>query len=354
MAALCCCVRRVAVRVRGRHRFSSGVAAEPENTDHHRERRRRRRLGVHVSRDDQLSRPRNEHLPAAVPEVAGQARARGRGHRRGNVYRVEHRDRPAASESRGGGDVGNGRLPRLSGRSQPPQHAKSVAAVIRDGHTLLAVIIPQARRLSVTGKRLILSTAAFAAIFGLTTAIGVRAQSPRAALPDWTGVWAMQGNTIFDRASVQPPNGRAGEPGVRESPPYTDEWEARYRRNIELVKQGKFPDPVSTCGTPHGFPRILNVPDVYEFAVTPTAVYVIAENGPNVLRIYTDGRTHPAPEDLWPTYNGASVGHWEGDTLVFTTISLKGSKDNDVIVDRTGLDRKSTRLNSSHSQISYA
>jgi hypothetical protein len=66
-------------------------------------------------------------------------------------------------------------------------------------------------------------------------------------------------------------------------------------------------------------------------------VYVIAENGPNVLRIYTDGRAHPPAEELWPTYTGASVGHWEGDTLVFTTISTKGDKDDDVIIDRTGL-----------------
>lgn len=156
-------------------------------------------------------------------------------------------------------------------------------------------------------------------------------------LPDWSGVWAMQGNTVFDRATVQPPTGRAGEPGVRESPPYNDEWEAIYRRNIERVKTGSFPDPVSTCGTPHGFPRIMNVPDVYEFAVTRDAVWIIAENGPGVLRIYTDGRSYPAKDELWPTYTGASIGRWEGDTLVFTTISLKGSKDNDVIVDRTGL-----------------
>jgi hypothetical protein len=175
------------------------------------------------------------------------------------------------------------------------------------------------------------------AIFCAAATVGVGAQRQSAPLPDWSGIWAMQGPTVFDRSTVQPSAGRAGEPGVREAPPYTDEWEDRYRKNIELVKQGKFPDPVSTCGTPHGFPRIMNVPDVYEFAVTPSAVYVIAENGPNVLRIYTDGRKHPAAEDLWPTYNGASVGHWEGDTLVFTTISLKGSKDNDVIVDRTGL-----------------
>ncbi len=94
-----------------------------------------------------------------------------------------------------------------------------------------------------------------------------RAQAP-AALPDWSGVWAMEGPTVFDRATVQPPNGRSGQPGVREFPPYTEEWEAIYRRNIELVAQGLFPDPISACGVPHGFPRIMNVPDVYEFAVT--------------------------------------------------------------------------------------
>jgi hypothetical protein len=31
------------------------------------------------------------------------------------------------------------------------------------------------------------------------------------------------------------------------------------------------------------------------------------------------------------------VGHWEGDTLVFTTRALKGFRDKDVILDRTGL-----------------
>ena len=160
---------------------------------------------------------------------------------------------------------------------------------------------------------------------------------PAHALPDWSGVWAMEGGTIFDRATVQPPNGRSGQPGVREFPPYTEEWEAIYRRNIELVKEGRFPDPISACGVPHGFPRVMNVPDVYEFAVTRDAVYILAENGPGIVRIYTDGREHPPQEELWPTYTGASVGRWEGDTLVFTTISLKGSSGGDVIVDRTGL-----------------
>jgi len=170
-----------------------------------------------------------------------------------------------------------------------------------------------------------------------------------ATLPDWSGAWLMQGPTVFDAATVQPKNGRAGEPDVREFPPYNAEWEAIYKKHIELVKHGTFPDPISTCGTPHGFPRVMNVPDVYEFAVTAQQVVIVTENGPNILRVYTDGRTHPAPEDLWPTYNGSSVGHWEGDTLVFTTIALKGFSGKDVIVDRTGLvlsdvSRVTTRL----------
>jgi len=171
---------------------------------------------------------------------------------------------------------------------------------------------------------------------GAAFTVDARAQTA-GALPDWSGVWAMQGPTVFDRATVQPQNGRTGQAGVREFPPYNEEWEAIYRRNIELVRSGTFPDPISACGVPHGFPRIMNVPDVYEFAVTRAAVYILAENGPGIMRIYTDGREYPPAEELWPTYTGASIGHWEKDTLVFSTISLKGSSSNDVIVDRTGL-----------------
>jgi hypothetical protein len=163
------------------------------------------------------------------------------------------------------------------------------------------------------------------------------AQQPAAPLPDWSGVWQMIGPTIFDGATVEPKNGRAGDAGVRERPPYNSEWEATYLKNIEAVKKGLFPDPITNCGIPHGFPRIMNVPDVYEFALTPQQVWIVTENGPGVLRIYTDGRDHPKPEDRWLTYTGDSVGHWEGDTLVFDTIAAKGWSEKDTILDRTGL-----------------
>lgn len=155
-------------------------------------------------------------------------------------------------------------------------------------------------------------------------------------LPDWSGVWSMQGGTVFDRAT-QTGEGGTTTPGVREHPPYNAEYEAKYQANLALRDQGILPDPNSLCGIPTGFPRILNLPDVYEFAVTPKQVWIISENGPNVMRIYTDGRAHPPPEDLWPTHTGDSVGHWEGDTLVFDTLSLHSSESGRTMVDRTGL-----------------
>jgi hypothetical protein len=155
-------------------------------------------------------------------------------------------------------------------------------------------------------------------------------------LPDWTGVWSQVANTIFDQASVTPPGGAAGRPGVRLNPPLTEEWEAWYQERNRLVSEGLLADPITNCGIPVGFPRVLNLPDVYEFVATPTQTWVIGENGPNVLRIHTDGRGHPPEDDLWPTYTGHSVGYWEGDTLVFETISVK--KDGDTITDRTGFD----------------
>jgi hypothetical protein len=161
----------------------------------------------------------------------------------------------------------------------------------------------------------------------------------REALPDWSGVWQMMGGTVFDRATAKGEGGALSR-GVREHPPYNAEWEAIYQRNLKLRDENRLPDPINTCGTPAGFPRVMNLPDMYEFVVRPEQTWILTENGPNVLRIYTDGRAHPGPDDRWPTYTGDSVGRWEGDTLVFTTLSIKNSQwptEGDTVLDRTGL-----------------
>jgi hypothetical protein len=44
----------------------------------------------------------------------------------------------------------------------------------------------------------------------------------------------------------------------------------------------------------------------------------------HIRRIYIDGRPHP-PEDQWlGTWFGHSVGTWEGDTLVISTVDFNG------------------------------
>ncbi len=177
-------------------------------------------------------------------------------------------------------------------------------------------------------------TRLFVVLAGLCFAAGSKTVlAQHAELPDWTGVWTMTTNTVFDQATVRPPGANANDVDAREFPPYNDEWEAKYARNRELKAQGRFPDPISTCGTPAGFPRMMNLPGASEFVVRPEQTWILTEDGPNVMRIYTDGRDHPGPNDRWPTYTGESVGRWEGDTLVFETISLKA----EMILDRTGL-----------------
>lgn len=156
-------------------------------------------------------------------------------------------------------------------------------------------------------------------------------------LPDWSGVWERyEGNGgMFDVRTTKPADGRAGSPGVRQFPPLTKAWEEKYRETLEIVAKGRLPDPISYCGTPAGFPRLLALPDVYEFIVRPEQTWIITENGPNVMRIYTDGRDHAPPAERWPTFTGDSVGYWEGDTLVFSTVSMVGEKH--TILDRSGL-----------------
>ena len=154
------------------------------------------------------------------------------------------------------------------------------------------------------------------------------------ALPDWSGVWVGANASGWD-PSTMPKGGIAGLADVREHPPLTPEWEKKYAANNARVTQDRYPDPVSFCGTPSGFPRLMSIPDGYEFVVRPEQTWILTENGPNVMRIYTDGRAHPGPDDIWATYMGDSVGHWDGQTLVFDTIALNG--DPHTILDRTGL-----------------
>ena len=92
------------------------------------------------------------------------------------------------------------------------------------------------------------------ALLAVTGALALAQPASAQTLPDWSGVWELVGGTLWDRSTAEPADGRAGVPGAREHPPYNAEWEAKYLANIARVALDHFPDPITGCGVPVGYP----------------------------------------------------------------------------------------------------
>jgi hypothetical protein len=157
-------------------------------------------------------------------------------------------------------------------------------------------------------------------------AVAILASAACAAPPAaqaWDGVWSPIENNMFD-----PSGGRVDPNFGREYPPYKPEWEKRYVATLEASRAGKPTDPTAAC-VPPGMPRMMASPYAQELIIKDRQVTLLKEYQSQVRRIYTDGRTAPADAD--PSFNGYSVGHWEGDTLVVQTTHMRG----DTVFDRT-------------------
>lgn len=104
-------------------------------------------------------------------------------------------------------------------------------------------------------------------------------------------------------------------------PPYNAELEARYQASLkDTAAQTAFASTSKTCS--FAFPGAMESPSLFQIFVTREETLFLFAT-PEVRHIYTDGRPHPAPEDLWPTPMGESIGHWEGNTLVIETIARR-------------------------------
>jgi hypothetical protein len=77
-------------------------------------------------------------------------------------------------------------------------------------------------------------------------------------------------------------------------------------------------DPISDCRPP-GTPRWFTEPFLHEFMIAPQQTLLINEMVNDVRRVYTDGREHTAEEDAYASWNGDTVGFWDGDILVTHT-----------------------------------
>src|SRR5215510_2273556 len=128
-----------------------------------------------------------------------------------------------------------------------------------------------------------------------------------AKLPDWGGIWEI----IF----------RPSNPGAPQAPPsLTPEYAAKLKAyQDEAARGGNQDTPAANC-VPPGMPGIMNQPYPIEFLMTPGKITVVIEAYSQTRRIFTDGRKHPDDPD--PTFNGHSIGHWEGDTLIVDTVGF--------------------------------
>ena len=105
-------------------------------------------------------------------------------------------------------------------------------------------------------------------------------------------------------------------------PPYPEFYEAGKKAMVEgtaaRARGENYRDSIGQC-YPAGLPMIMTRVWPLMFVQLPTAIYMTAGFTNSFRTIFLDGRTHTDPDIYVPTYNGESIGKWEGDTLVVTT-----------------------------------
>jgi hypothetical protein len=155
------------------------------------------------------------------------------------------------------------------------------------------------------------------------TATGATSRIPRAAdgRADLSGVWITGALALLigdqeARAIAQADAAAGRKPPLREPPPYKPEAETR--RQYYLSRRG-IDDPMARCFI-SGVPRITTRPPPFQIIQMKDQVILLYEAHHAFRIVPTDGRPHP--DDIEPSFNGDSVGHWERDTLVVDVIGF--------------------------------
>jgi len=120
-----------------------------------------------------------------------------------------------------------------------------------------------------------------------------------------TGTWFIdlqQGFLKFLFGPPYPNFGAEGREALIEAPKYS-------------ARNETYRDAIGQCYPP-GMPMIMTRVWPHAFIQLPTAIYMISGFNNSVRTIFLDGRDFSDPDFVVPSYNGESIGKWEGDTLV--------------------------------------
>jgi hypothetical protein len=125
--------------------------------------------------------------------------------------------------------------------------------------------------------------------------------------PDLSGIWLVPGLKYLINVAAD----------LKDVP--FQPW-ALEEYNKRMETRGK-DDPNNFC-LPSGIPEKDAVTSPWKIVQTPGLIVILYESRTIFRQIFTDGRK--LPEDPNPSWQGYSVGHWEGDTLVVETAGTNG------------------------------
>jgi hypothetical protein len=141
-----------------------------------------------------------------------------------------------------------------------------------------------------------------------------------AAPPDFNSVWARYPDPYEAGPAPEDPPPPAGDPVLRE--PYATAYKDYKIRKKAADAAGKPLLDASTQCLPEGMPTIMGAVYNIQILQTPQELVVLAEFLTQTRRVFLNEKM-PAPAAITPSYNGYSVGHWEGDTLVIQTLGVR-------------------------------
>lgn len=125
---------------------------------------------------------------------------------------------------------------------------------------------------------------------------------------DLTGTWFVDLSQGFNKFMFGPPY-----------PKFKEQAQKDYLEGQKAAAERRpYRDAIGQC-FPAGMPMIMTRVWPHAFIQLPTAIYMVS-GFTNAFRvIYLDGRSFSDPDTVIHTYNGESIGHWEGKTLVVQT-----------------------------------
>jgi hypothetical protein len=116
--------------------------------------------------------------------------------------------------------------------------------------------------------------------------------------------------------------------------PLTAAGKEAYEKNIAGLREGSVVDNSRRYCVPDGLPRVLATPYPFEIIQAPPGQITIVHELNHQVRVIAMDEPMPNEKELTtlPYYNGHSVGHFEGDTLVIESAGFNEK----TFVDATG------------------